>query len=176
MRHERREYGRRERINNAISSPTVRLIGPDGNMIGIKSTYEAIKLARQHGLELVEIASKVKPPVCKIMDYSKFKYEREKQKRENKKKQRSASFKEIKIHPRIAVHDLRTKINHAINFLEQRYKVRVSVVFHGRENEHKDLGYAILGKVKSNVGEKGKVEGKITQAGNTINIMLSPKQ
>jgi len=167
---------RRERINNLISAPTVRLIGPDGNMVGIKPTYEALNMARNAGMDLVEIVPQANPPVCKIVNYSKFKYEKEKRERENRKKQKSASFKEIKIHPRIASHDLQTKINRIKDFLSGKHKVRVSVVFHGRENDHRELGYEILERVKAEMKDAGRLDGKINAAGNTLNILLNPKQ
>lgn len=166
---------RRLRINEAIRVPQVRLISSNGDMIGIKPTYEALNMARAAGLDLVEIAPNANPPVCKIMDFSKYLYEKEKQERENRKKQRENVLKEIRINPRIASNDLETKIRHMEEFLKKGDKVRVTVVFHGREAQHKELGEEILNKVKERLAPISDIDGKMTFVSNRMSIMFKPK-
>lgn len=167
---------KRHRINNQIRVPQVRLISPDGTMIGIKPTYEALNMARSMGLDLVEIAPTANPPVCKIMDYHKFLYEEEKKERENRKKQKENIVKEIRLNPRIAQHDLDTKIRHIENFLKHNNRVRVVLMFHGREAQHKELGEAILNQVKEKLSNIGEQEGPLNDTGNKMIIMLRPKK
>lgn len=167
---------KRVRINRFINVAQVRLITSDGTMIGIKPTLEAQNMARAAGLDLVEIAPMANPPVCKIMDFSKYLYELDKQSRENRKKQKAGVLKEIRFNPRIAKHDLETKIKHIEEFLKEQNKVRVTVVFHGRENQHRNLGEAILINVKNMLAEVGVVEGRTQMMGNRMSIMLSPIQ
>lgn len=165
---------RRIRINRYINVAQVRLISNDGTMIGIKPILEAQNMARSAGLDLVEIAPMANPPVCKIMDFSKYLYELDKQARENRKKQKAGVLKEIRFNPRIAKHDLDTKIRHIEEFLKEQDKVRVTVVFHGRENQHRNLGEEILMRVKNTLAGVGVVEGRTQMMGNRMSIMLSP--
>ncbi|HBB67539.1 MAG: translation initiation factor IF-3 [Elusimicrobia bacterium GWA2_56_46] len=165
---------RRVRINRFINVAQVRLIATDGTMIGVKPILEAQNMARGAGLDLVEIAPMANPPVCKIMDFSKYLYELDKQARENRKKQKAGVLKEIRFNPRIAKHDLETKIKHIETFLKEQNKVRVTVVFHGRENQHRNLGEAILMTVKNNLAAVGVVEGRTQMMGNRMSIMLTP--
>ncbi len=166
---------KRIRVNKFINAANVRLIGADGGMAGVKSNYEALNLAKESGLDLVEISPQADPPVCKIMDFSKYLYEKGKQKRDNKKKQRVGILKEIRMHPRIAEHDLNTKVKHVEKFLKNQNKVRVTVVFHGRENQHRDLGMDILESIKESLSEVGVVDGKTNYVGNRISLIFSPK-
>ncbi len=165
---------RRIRINRFINVAQVRLISNDGTMVGVKPILEAQTLARTAGLDLVEIAPMANPPVCKIMDFSKYLYELDKQSRENRKKQKAGVLKEIRFNPRIAKHDLDTKIRHIEEFLKEQNKVRVTVVFHGRENQHRNLGEEILMHVKKTLEGVGVVEGRTQMMGNRMSIMLSP--
>ncbi len=167
---------KKHRINNQIRVPQVRLISPDGQMIGIKQTYEALNMARSMGLDLVEIAPNSNPPVCKIMDYHKFLYEEEKKERENRKKQKENILKEIRLNPRIAQHDLDTKIRHMEDFLNHNHRVRVVLMFHGREMQHKELGESLLNQVIEKLSHVGEHEGKISDTGNKMIIMLKPKK
>ncbi|MBI4802000.1 MAG: translation initiation factor IF-3 [Elusimicrobia bacterium] len=167
---------RRIRINRYINVAQVRLIATDGTMVGVKPIYEAQNMARAAGLDLVEIAPMANPPVCKIMDFSKHLYELDKQARENRKKQKAGVLKEIRFNPRIARHDLETKIRHIEEFLKEQNKVRVTVVFHGRENQHRNLGEEILNNVKTTLSGVGVVEGRTQMMGNRMSIMLSPVQ
>ncbi|MCG2724803.1 MAG: translation initiation factor IF-3 [Elusimicrobia bacterium] len=175
MKNRNFSYNKRIRINKFINAANVRLIGADGIMAGVKSNYEALNLAKEAGLDLVEISPQADPPVCKIMDFSKYLYEKGKQNRDNKKKQRVGILKEIRMHPVIAEHDLNTKIRHIEKFLKDQNKVRVTVVFHGRENQHRDLGMDILESVKESLSEVGTVDGKTNCIGNRISFILSPK-
>ncbi len=165
---------KRVRINRFINVAQVRLIATDGSMIGVKPILEAQNMARSAGMDLVEIAPMANPPVCKIMDFSKYLYELDKQARENRKKQKAGVLKEIRFNPRIAKHDLETKTKHIEEFLKEQNKVRVTVVFHGRENQHRNLGEAILMQVKNALLEVGTVEGRTQMMGNRMSIMLTP--
>lgn len=165
---------KRVRINRFINVAQVRLIATDGTMIGVKPILEAQNMARSAGMDLVEIAPMANPPVCKIMDFSKYLYELDKQARENRKKQKAGVLKEIRFNPRIATHDLETKIKHIEEFLKEQNKVRVTVVFHGRENQHRNLGEEILMKVKNTLLPVGTVEGRTQMMGNRMSIMLTP--
>jgi translation initiation factor IF-3 len=165
---------KRVRINRYITAPQVRLIDMHGTMLGIKPLIEAQNMARGAGLDLVEISPQAQPPVCKVMDFNKFLYEKEKQDRENRKKQKAGQLKEIRLNPRIASHDLQTKIKHIEEFLKEHNKVRVTVVFRGRENQHKNLGEEILLSIRDNLSAVGVVEGKPQLMGNRMSIMLAP--
>lgn len=167
-------YDKRVRVNRNITAPQVRLITSDGTMVGIKPIYEAGAMARAAGLDLVEISPAASPPVCKIMDFSKYLYEKDKQERENRKKQKAGVLKEIRLNPRIASNDLNTKIRHAEVFLKEQNKVRITVVFRGRENQHRDLGEQILTSVKEMLSQVGAAEGRPQLMGNRMSIMLSP--
>ena len=166
---------KRVRTNKYISSATIRLIDAEGKMLGVKSNYDAQALAKSAGLDLVEISPQADPPVCKIMDFSKYLYDKGKQKRDNKKKQKVGILKEIRVQPRIAAHDLNTKVKHVERFLKEQNKVRVTVIFHGRENQHRDLGIGILNSVKESLLEVGTVDGKPNYVGNRISLTFSPK-
>ena len=164
----------RVRINRYITAPQVRLIDMHGTMLGVKPLAEAVTMARGANLDLVEISPMANPPVCKVMDFNKFLYEKEKQERENRKKQKAGALKEIRLNPRIASHDLETKVKHIEEFLKEHNKVRVTVVFHGRENQHRNLGEEILMSIKDNLSGVGIVEGRPQLMGNRMSIMLAP--
>jgi len=166
---------KRIRVNEWIRASQVRLISSSGEMIGIKPLYEALNMARSVGLDLVEISPNANPPVCKIMDFSKYLYEKEKQERENRKKQRENILKEIRINPRIASNDLETKIRHMEEFIKKGDKVRVTIVFHGRETQHKDIGEEILNKVKERLEPIADIDGKLVNLGNRMSIMFKQK-
>ncbi len=175
MKNRNFTQNKRTRVNKYINAANVRLVGADGAMIGVKSNFEALNLAKEAGLDLVEISPQADPPVCKIMDFSKYLYDKGKQKRDNKKKQKVGMLKEIRMHPRIAEHDLNTKVKHVEKFLKAQNKVRVTVVFHGRENQHRDLGMEILENVKESLSEVGTVDGKTNYVGNRISLIFTPK-
>ncbi len=173
MKNRNFTQNKRTRVNKYINAANVRLVGADGAMIGVKSNFEALNLAKEAGLDLVEISPQADPPVCKIMDFSKYLYDKGKQKRDNKKKQKVGMLKEIRMHPRIAEHDLNTKVKHVEKFLKAQNKVRVTVVFHGRENQHRDLGMEILENVKESLSEVGTVDGKTNYVGNRISLIFT---
>lgn len=164
------------RINNWIRASQVRLIASNGDMIGVKSTYEALNMARAAGLDLVEISPTANPPVCKIMDFNKFMYEKEKQEKENRKKQKDNVLKEIRMNPRIGNNDLETKIRHMEEFIKSGDKVRVTIVFRGREMQHKDIGEGILKQVQERLAEISELDGRPSMLGNRMSIMLKPRQ
>lgn len=157
-----------------VTAPQVRLIDMHGTMLGIRPLIDAVTMAKGAGLDLVEISPDANPPVCKVMDYSKFLYDKEKQDRENRKKQKAGQLKEIRLNPRIASHDLQTKVKHIEEFLKEHNKVRVTVVFRGRENQHRNLGEEILMAIKDNLSSVGTIEGKPSLMGNRMSIMLAP--
>ncbi len=167
-------HDKRVRVNRNITAPQVRLIDMHGTMLGIKPLIEAVNMARGANLDLVEISPMAQPPVCKVMDFNKYLYEKEKQERDNKKKQKAGILKEIRLNPRIASHDLHTKIKHIEEFLKAHNKVRVTVVFRGRENQHRDLGAEILNSIRENLSTVGIPEGRPQMMGNRMSIMLAP--
>jgi len=163
------------RRNHQINISPIRLIDADGTMLGIKTLQEALGLARSKGLDLVEISPTAKPPVCKVLDYSKYLYEQDKKQRDAKKKQKASVLKEIKLRPRIASHDVDVKLKHAEEILANNDKVRVIVEFRGRENQHRDLGAQLLDSVKQRLVAIADVEGSVQTIGNRISMTLMPK-
>jgi len=163
------------RINERIRVPEVRLIGPDGNQLGVMSISKAQELANQHELDLVEVAPQASPPVCRIIDFSKFKYDQEKKEREAKKHQRQVHLKEIRVKPNINEHDYQTKLKHALEFLKDKNKVKVSMFFRGRQMEHIDLGKKILEKFIVDTQHDGQVEREPLMEGRIMALVISPK-
>lgn len=154
----------------------MRVIDPDGNQIGIIPTYKALAVASDFGLDLVEISPNATPPVCKIMDYGRYKYEMTKKKQEAKKKQTTFQLKEIKVRPKTDDHDLQTKIGHIKRFIERKDKVKVTVVFRGREITLSQLGKDLLQKVVEETEDIAAVEQAPKFDGRTMIMVLSPKQ
>jgi len=163
------------RKNEHIRAEQVRLVDTDGKMIGIVSLREALWHARQKELDLVEISPTAQPPVCKILDYSKYIYEQGKKEKDAKKKQKTVSLKEIRMKSRIAPHDLEVKVKQIEGFLKKKDMVRVSIVFYGRENQHKDIGLTMLNDMKNRLAPVGDVDGTIQSQGNRISITFVPK-
>jgi translation initiation factor IF-3 len=151
------------------------VIDPDGNQIGIIPTYKALAVANDFGLDLVEISPNAAPPVCKIMDYGRYRYEQTKKKQEAKKKQSSFQIKEIKIRPKTSEHDLQTKIDHAKKFLDKKDKVKLTVVFRGREITLSQAAKELLEKVIVETQEIAVVEQAAKFEGRTMVMILSPK-
>jgi translation initiation factor IF-3 len=158
-----------------IRCPKVRLVDDEGNQMGVVTVAEGIQAALDKGLDLVEVAPNVDPPVCRIMDYSKFKYEQKKKKKLAKKKQHVTQMKEIRFKPRIEEHDYQVKLKHIKEFLEDKDKVRISLRFRGRENVHKDLGRALLERVASDMSALGEMESPPQSMGRTMTMTLVPK-
>ena len=170
-----RNRGDRININRNIRAKEVRVIDPDGNQIGVIPTYKAIAVANDFGLDLVEISPNATPPVCKIMDYGRFKYERTKKKQEAKKKQPTFQLKEIKVRPKTGEHDLNTKINHIKKFLDKKDKVKVTVIFRGREITLTNLGNELLEKIIQETEEIALLEQPPKFEGRTMVMVLAPK-
>ncbi|MDD5567792.1 MAG: translation initiation factor IF-3 [Candidatus Omnitrophica bacterium] len=163
------------RINDRIRVPQVRLIGPDGNQLGIVVIQRALDLANQHELDLVEVAPSANPPVCRIVDYSKFKYDEEKKEREAKKHQKQGKLKEIRLKPNIDDHDFQTKVKQAVTFLKKKDKVRVNLFFRGRQMEHIDLGRKVLDRFIKDVQTDGAVEKPPMMEGRIMSLVVAPK-
>jgi len=163
------------RVNQSIRATSVRLIDSDGTQLGIKPVTEALLAARGKGMDLVEIAPQASPPVCKILDYAKFLYEKERQDREARKKQKAGLLKEVRLSPVIGTHDLDVKLKHAEEFLKQHDKVRVTVVFRGRQNQHKDLGMNLLKHVEERLKPVASVEQTPLLDRNRLYMMLIPR-
>jgi len=162
-------------MNERILVTEVRLVGPEGEMIGVKTTPEAIEMAGDFGLDLVEVSPNAHPPVCKILDYGKFKYEEQKKRNEAKKKQKVVSIKEIKMRPSIDIHDYEVKMRAAHKFLENGDKVKVTIRFRGREMAHQDLGLKVLVRMRDELEEITKVEQMPKSEGRMMTMVLSPK-
>jgi translation initiation factor IF-3 len=163
------------RINHRIESRDVRLIGADGQNVGVVPTRQAIAMAEEAGLDLVEISPDAKPPVAKILDYGKFKFQEQKKAAEARKKQKVIEIKEIKLRPMIDDHDYDVKMKAAKRFFEEGDKVKVTLRFRGREMDHQDLGYKLLLRVKSDMADISKVELEPRSEGRQIIMILSPK-
>lgn len=155
--------------------PQVRLIGPEGAQLGVVSIQAALDLANQHELDLVEVAPSANPPVCRIIDYSKFKYDQEKKEREAKKHQKQGRLKEIRLKPNIDEHDFQTKVKQAVTFLMKKDKVKINLFFRGRQMEHVDLGRKILDKFISDTQASGQVEKEPSMEGRIMSFVIAPK-
>jgi translation initiation factor IF-3 len=163
------------RVNEKIFAKTVRLIGDDGSQSGIFPRDLAMKKAEEADLDLVEVAPGAKPPVCRIMDFAKYRYEQEKRERELKKHQKHAQLKEIRISPRIDNHDYEVKLKHIREFLAKGNKVRVRMFFRGREIAHKDIGNRLIEKLIQDVEKTGKIDREPHMLGKTLVLTLGPK-
>ena len=163
------------RINDKIRVPQVRLVGPDGGQLGVVTIQSALEIANQHELDLVEVAPQASPPVCRVIDFSKFKYDQEKKEREAKKHQRQSRLKEIRLKPNIDDHDYQVKVKHALGFLKKKDKVKVSLFFRGRQMEHLDLGRKILDRFIIDIQNDGQVEKNPALEGRVISFMVAPK-
>jgi translation initiation factor IF-3 len=167
--------GKEQRINEMIQVREVRLIDEKGEQRGIVPTTEALKIASDVGLDLVEVSPNASPPVCKLLDYGKFKFEQEKRLREAKKKQKQVKLKEIRMQPKIEEHDLGFKTKHIKEFLEEGCKVKVSVRFRGRELAHLELGRNVLDRVQELLGDSFVVEKRPQMEGRMMSMFISPR-
>jgi len=166
---------KKTRVNNEIQVRKIRLIDPEGNQIGIVPVERGLDEAENRGLDLVEIVPNAKPPVCKIMDYGKYLYEQSKKERDAKRKQHKVLTKEIRLRPKIEKHDLDFKIRHMRKFLEQGNKVKVTVMFKGRELSHMEFGFEVLDKVKEELDDIAKFENEPKKEHRNIVAILSRK-
>ena len=163
------------KINNRIDAREVRLIGADGANVGVVPTRQAMIMAEEAGLDLVEISPDAQPPVAKILDYGKFRFQEQKKAAEARKKQRVIEIKEIKLRPMIDDHDYEVKMKAARRFFDEGDKVKVTLRFRGREMDHQDLGYKLLIRVKADMAEIAKVEMEPRSEGRQIIMIMSPK-
>ncbi|MBV8088810.1 MAG: translation initiation factor IF-3 [Alphaproteobacteria bacterium] len=163
------------RINDEINVVRVRLVDERGNMVGIVGRNEALTMASDVGLDLVEVAPNADPPVCKILDFGKYKYEEQKKKNEARKKQKTIEVKEIKLRPSIDDHDYDVKVRSMVKFIEEGDKVKVTMRFRGRELAHQELGMDVLVRVKDDLEEIAKVEQMPRMEGRQMTMVMAPK-
>ncbi len=162
------------RVNERIRAPEIRLIGPEGENIGVVTPERAMQIAEEAGLDLVEISPNAAPPVCKVMDFGKFKYESQKREAEARKKQKIIEIKEVKFRPNTDTHDYQVKLKNVVRFLENGDKVKVTLRFRGREMAHQDLGRILLERVAEDVKELGKIENMPRMEGRQMVMMIGP--
>ncbi len=164
------------RVNEEIKASKVRLIDVDGAQLGIYTVRDALRIAGERGQDLIEIAPQAKPPVCKILDFGKFKYEQQKREKIQRKNQQVSLLKEIRLHPNTDVHDFEFKAKHALNFLEEGNKVKVVVMFKGRELAYTEQGEELLNKFVEKVQDVAKVEVPIRLEGKNMTVILIPSK
>jgi translation initiation factor IF-3 len=164
------------RINDRIRVPEVRLVGEDGKQIGVIKTTEALAYAQERDLDLVEVAADARPPVCRVLDYSKYKYEQEQKQKAARKHQQQINIREIKFRPKIAQNDYDTKKGHVRRFLKGKDKVKVTIMFRGREVTHPERGVALLNKLAEELVDVGTVEQSPLQDGRNMTMMLGPSK
>ncbi|MDM5299032.1 translation initiation factor IF-3 [Bacillus pumilus] len=163
-------------VNEGIRAREVRLIGQNGDQLGIKTRQEALEIAAKANLDLVLVAANAKPPVCRIMDYGKFRFEQQKKEKEARKNQKIISLKEVRLSPTIDEHDFNTKLRNAIKFLEKGDKVKASIRFKGRAITHKEIGQRVLDRFSEACAEVATVETKPKMDGRSMFLMLAPKE
>lgn len=164
------------RVNEEIRAREVRLINVDNQQLGIVPLREALRIAQEQGLDLVEVSPTAKPPVCRLMDYGKYKYETAKKERESRKRQKVINIKEVKLRLGIEEHDFQVKLRNALRFLQDGDKVKVTIMFRGREITHSELGLALCQKMAGLVSEHAVVERQPKLEGRNMIMILSPKQ
>jgi translation initiation factor IF-3 len=162
------------RINERIRVPEVRLIGEDGNQVGVLSRDDALAYARQRDLDLVEVAADARPPVCRVLDYSKYKYEQEQKAKQARKHQKQVTVREIKLRPKIATNDYETKKNHVERFLKHQDRVKITIMFRGRETTHPERGERLLMQLAEDVSEFGTIEQRPNLDGRNMTMLLAP--
>jgi translation initiation factor IF-3 len=162
------------RINERIRVPQVRLVGEDGNQIGVVDTQQALRYAQERDLDLVEVAPEARPPVVRVLDYSKYKYEQEQKAKAARRHQKQVNVREIKLRPKIATNDYETKKNHVIRFLKGDDRVKVTIMFRGREQTHPERGERLLMRLAEDVQELGAIEQSPQQDGRNMTMLLAP--
>src|ERR687890_1437385 len=162
------------RINDRIRVPEVRLVGPNGEQVGIVRIEDALRLAQEAELDLVEVAAAARPPVCKLMDYGKFKYETAQKARESRRNQQMTVIKEQKLRPKIDAHDYETKKRHVVRFLDAGHKVKVTIMFRGREQSRPELGFRLLQRLAEDIADLGYVESQPRQDGRNMIMVVTP--
>jgi translation initiation factor IF-3 len=164
------------RINERIRVPEVRLIDETGQQVGIMRTQDALRYAQERDLDLVEVAPDAKPPVCRVLDYSKYKYEQAQKQKAARRHQQQITIREIKFRPKIAQHDYDTKKGHVIRFLNHKDKVKVTIMFRGREMAHPERGEALLNRLAEELEDLAVVEQRPQQDGRNMTMMLAPQK
>lgn len=162
------------RMNEQIRVPEVRVIGEDGEMVGVMAPKDAVELARSKQMDLIEIVPNAKPPVCKIIEFGKWKYEQQKRQKQAKKSSHQQLLKEVRFHPHTDTHDFEFKVRHARNFIEEGHKVKAYVQFKGREVAYKQFGEELLKNFKARMEDIAKVDQDISMMGRTMSMVLSP--
>jgi len=165
----------KQRINHLIKVPEVRVIGPEGEQLGILKTSEALRQSREAGYDLVEVAPTAEPPVCRIMDHGKFKYEQSKKEHRMRLNQKSTQVKEVKFRPRTDTHDMETKIRQIRDFLQDGNKTKITVMFRGREMANRELGFQAIQKVIEELKGAGNIESPPRMEGRNLYMVVSPK-
>ena len=160
------------RRNHRIRVPKIRVVGPEGNQVGLMDTKEALEIAKEAGLDLVEVASQASPPVCRIMDFGKYVYEQQKKSKDSKGS--SSKTKEVKFRPRVDVHDFMTKLRRAEEFLDKGNKVKLTLSFRGREMAHTEVGFETIGRAMKNITHMATPDNEPKLVGRNINVMLTP--
>lgn len=163
------------RINEQIRMREVRLVGEKGETLGVVAIEAALKTAKEAGLDLVEVAPQAQPPVCRVMDYAKYRYEKEKQERENQHRQHHSQLKELRFRPQIDDHDYQTKLKNLLKFLTRGDKVKVTLMFRGREMAHQEFGRRLMDRLQADVSPVAQVERPPLQEGRFIFMTLAPK-
>jgi translation initiation factor IF-3 len=162
------------RINNSIRASQIRLIGPDGEQLGVVPLSRGLELSAERELDLVEVAAEAHPPVCRVMDFAKFKYDQEKKEREAKRHQKQVHIKEIRVKPNIEDHDYLVKLRHAVEFLQEGDKVKVNLVFRGREMTHKEIGQRVLDRFIADLSQVAQLEKAPALEGRIMSMVFSP--
>lgn len=163
------------RVNSQIRSPLVRLVDAEGEQVGVVSVEQALSNAAEAGLDLVEVAPNAEPPVCRVMDYGKYKYQLAKKAQEGKKRQSLTQVKEVKLRPKIEDHDFGFKMRNARRFLEERNRVKITVQFRGREIAYPDLGRVLLRRVVEDLADVGQADGDARMEGRFMHVFITPK-
>jgi translation initiation factor IF-3 len=163
------------RVNERIFAKTLRVVGPEGEQLGVFPRDMAFKKANEFNLDLVEVVPQANPPVCRIIDFSKYRYEQEKREKEVKKHQKQAQIKEVRLRPHIGVHDYEVKLKHIKEFLEKKHKVRVRMWFRGREIAHKEIGNRIISNLLKDIEKVGRIDREPHMLGKTLVLILSPE-
>jgi len=170
----RREFNQGPRINGRIRAREVRVIGVDGEQLGVLLLGDAIRAAQQNGVDLVEVAATANPPVCRLVDFGKFRYEQNKREKESKKHQHGGKLKEVQLSASIDPHDFKTKLQHAVEFLCEDMKVKVALRFRGREMAHTEFGFKVVKNFIQQAAPWGHADNEPRLQGRSINIMLNP--
>ncbi len=164
------------RVNERIRAKEIRVVDDEGNQLGIMPPWDAMKVARERGLDLVEVSPRANPPVCRIINYGKYLYQQSKRQHDARKHQRSIELKEVKFRPRIGGHDFEVKKNHILGFLQEGSKVKATIAFRGREMAHRDIGWTMMNRLVEEIGEHCVVETRPKQEGPNLSVILAPNK